>query len=160
LFASTAGQALAAAITYKLGLTASGVVDGKPFTNRQVVVRLRADTQVKTGSAGSSLTFDCDGGNCVAVVDGHGYAIGSAVKFSRSEDKPRRLTLTVVDKTVERIFLVSQQFASYKLGTPIGPLEVAVQFTAPLTMRITVNGRLSTLTVKSITDNRIRFEAR
>ena len=33
LLAATAGQAPAAPITYTLGLSASGVVDGRPFTD-------------------------------------------------------------------------------------------------------------------------------
>jgi hypothetical protein len=160
LVASTVGQALAAPITYKLGLDASGVADGKPFTNQHVMVRLRTDTtRVRSSPAGSTLTVDCSRGNCTAVVAGVSYVVGPDIRFRQDKDKPQQITLTVVDQHDERVFLVHQRFATYRLGTPIGPLDVAARFNAPLTLRVTKNGRPTTVTITSIADKRIRFEA-
>jgi hypothetical protein len=161
LAVGTVSQALAAPITYRLGLAASGVVDGKPFTNQQVSVRLRTDTKrVRSGTTGSTLRVDCGGGNCTAVVAGESYVIGPDIRFRQDKDRPQRITVTVVDQQYQRLVLVHQRFASYELGTPVGPLDVAASFSAPLILRVTKDGRPTTIRVGSIANGRIRFEAK
>ena len=161
LLAATAGQAAATPITYTLGLSASGVVDGRPFTDEPAKVQLRADTaDVSTGPDGTTLTVDCSHGGCTGLVAGIGFGIASIVKFKQHKDNPTQITVTVVGKNIERLFLAKPRFATYKLGTPIGPIEVPVAFKAPLTVHVTVNGRPSTVTINSIAGNRVRFEAK
>jgi hypothetical protein len=80
--------------------------------------------------------------------------------YAEHKDNPTQITVTVVGKNIERLFLAKPRFATYKLGTPIGPIEVPVAFKAPLTVHVTVNGRPSTVTINSIAGNRVRFEAK
>jgi hypothetical protein len=56
LLASTAGEAWAKPLTYRLGFVASGVADGKPFTDEEVEVRLKADTSQVTVTPDESFT--------------------------------------------------------------------------------------------------------
>src|SRR3954470_1809963 len=129
LLASTAGQAFAVPITYTLSLAASGVVDGMPFTDEQVRVQLRADTvDVSSGPGGTTLTIDCGKSVCTAYVGGLAFGIASIFKFKQHKDNPTQITLAVVGKNIGRLFLVKPRFASYKLGTPIGPIEISLAF--------------------------------
>jgi hypothetical protein len=158
LLACTAGEAFAKPITYTLGFKASGVVDGKPFTNQDVEVRPQADTSQVTSTPGvTTLTLNCSPSVCRAYVAGLGFA--SIIKFKAHKDNPTQLKLLVSGKSNASVTLTKQRFGSDALGTPLAPTEVKVAFKAPLTFQARKGGRPTTVTLTSIADRSLTFEA-
>ena len=131
LLAATAGQAAATPITYTLGLSASGVVDGRPFTDEPAKVQLRADTaDVSTGPDGTTLTVDCSHGGCTGYVAGIGLRNRLHRQIQAAQGQPDPDHRHGGGQEHRAALLGEAAFATYKLGTPIGPIEVPVAFKA------------------------------
>jgi hypothetical protein len=160
LLASTAGEAWAKPVTYRLGFVASGVADGKPFTDEEVEVRLKADTsQVTVTPDVTTLTLDCSPSLCGGYIAGIGFGIASIYKFRQHKKNPTEIKVQVSGRNNANVTLTKQRLASYKLGEPLAPVEVKVAFKAPLTFRGSMVGRPTTVTFTSIKGRSLTLEA-
>src|SRR5580658_3737068 len=114
----SAGMAHAGSITYTISATASGSLDGTPFTNELVTLTMNADTSSVTGGSGF---FSIDGTVSLNVAATGSGTFTDAMEVFDSQGFPAA-GFGDVTASASVLDTIDSAFATYALITAIGPI--------------------------------------
>lgn len=150
-----AAPADARLMTYTLSFTASGVADGKPFTNRPMTLITVGDM---AGSITGSLTSVTKLITAAAYVAGLGFSISAIAKFKQYKDDPTQVGLGPVSQI---IMIEALSLRGYTFDETIPPTRVPVDADFPTRWQVIApDGRRTTLVIRSIRGGKGTFTAR
>jgi hypothetical protein len=120
-----AGAALGSTITYTFTATASGNFEGNPFTNALFTITAIADSSLPTEP--SSATFSV--GSFSDTVNNQSPSVFNFQGNCPGPESPAVTSCAAFQDTHGSVlFIQNNAFATYTLGTTIGPIDDATPF--------------------------------